>query len=50
MQMKLGKWTWLILLLTCSFVLGTISCQSNDGDKIIKPDPTEENGKDDPPS
>jgi hypothetical protein len=50
MQMNLGKWTWLILLLTCSFVLSTVSCQGNDGDKIIKPDPSEEDGKDDPPN
>ena len=50
MQMNLGKCTWLILLLTCSFVFSTVSCQSNDGDKIIKPDPSEEDGKDDPPN
>ncbi len=50
MQMNLGKGTWLILLLTCSFVLCTVSCQGNDGDKIIKPDPTEEDGNTDPPN
>tara|TARA_B100001167_G_C16708641_1_gene275297 strand:+ start:573 stop:725 length:153 start_codon:yes stop_codon:yes gene_type:complete len=50
MQMKFGKWTWLILLLTCSFVLSAVSCQGSDGDKIIKPDPMEEDVEDDPPN
>ena len=48
--MKLGKWTWLILFLTCSFVLSAVSCQGNAGDKIIKPDPMEEDVEDDPPN
>ena len=48
--MKLGKWIWLMLLLTCSFFLSTVSCQGKDGDKIIKPDPMEEDVEDDPPN